>query len=129
MTPLLVVRDNKRYRCESFERSGMSALIFSGIFAIGFVFGYLLYYAVRHTKDFNVDLLSSAVGAIGGAAVIGWLGQTPGWIGPYGLGIAAGFLFYLLLVLLMIGLDKFDTLAKSKVMLVSKALVGMPRQE
>jgi hypothetical protein len=28
----------------------MTDLVFGGIFGIGFVFGYLLYYAVRHTN-------------------------------------------------------------------------------
>ena len=43
----------------------MSNTTFAGILSIGFVFGYLLYYAVRHTKEFNIDLLSSAIGALG----------------------------------------------------------------
>jgi hypothetical protein len=107
----------------------MNALTFWGIFAIGFVFGYLLYYAVRHTKHFNLDLLSSAIGAIGGAGVIGWLGRAEGWIGPYGLGIAAGFLFYLLLVLVLIFSGNFSKVGDNKVLLASKTLVGMPRQE
>ena len=45
----------------------MSNLVFWGIFATGFIFGYLLYYAVRHTREFNVEMLSVAIGALGGA--------------------------------------------------------------
>ncbi len=41
---------------------------------IGFVFGYLLYYAVRHTERFDITLLSAAIGAVGSQAVIAWLG-------------------------------------------------------
>ncbi len=37
---------------------------------IGFVFGYLLYYAVKHTDKFDITLLSTAIGAIGSQAVI-----------------------------------------------------------
>jgi hypothetical protein len=107
----------------------MNATTFWGIFLIGFVFGYLLYYAVRHTKEFNIDLLGSAIGTIGGGVVIGWLGKTEGWIGPYGLGIGAGFLFYLILALFLIRLGKFDAAADNKVMLVSRTLLGIPRQE
>jgi hypothetical protein len=102
---------------------------FLGIFALGFVFGYLLYYAVRHTKDFNIDLFSSAIGTIGGGVVVGTLGQTLGWIGPYGLGIGTGFLFYLILSLFLISIGKFDQVDNNKVMLVSKTLIGTPKQE
>jgi hypothetical protein len=107
----------------------LSALIFAGIFGTGFVFGYLLYYAVRHTKEFNIDLLSSAVGAVGGATVIGLVGRIDGWIGPYGLGLASGFLFYLVLSLILIFNGKFKVIADNKVMLVSRTLLGSPRQE
>lgn len=44
-----------------------------GIGGIGFVFGYFLYYAVRHTEKFDVTLLSAAIGAVGSEAVIAWL--------------------------------------------------------
>lgn len=107
----------------------MSAASFAGIFCTGFVFGYLLYYAVRHTKEFNVDLLSSAIGAIGGATVVGLLGKVEGWIGPYGMGLAGGFFFYLVLSLILIFKGKFEKVAKDKVMLVSQAVLGAPRQE
>ena len=30
----------------------------------GLVFGYLLYYAVRHTKEFSIEMLSVAIGAV-----------------------------------------------------------------
>jgi len=42
----------------------MTRTTFAGILSIGFIFGYLLYYAVRHTKEFNIDLLSAAIGAL-----------------------------------------------------------------
>lgn len=107
----------------------MDRVTFLGIFALGFVFGYLLYYAVRHTKDFNIDLLSSAGGTIGGGVVVGTLGKTVGWIGPYGLGIGAGFFFYLALSLLLIKLNKFSKVEGSRVMLVSQTLIGAPKEE
>lgn len=43
-----------------------------GIAGIGFVFGYLLYYAVRHTEKFDITLLSAAIGAVGSQAVIAY---------------------------------------------------------
>jgi hypothetical protein len=107
----------------------MSSIIFAGIFSMGFVFGYLLYYAVRHTKEFNIDLLSSSIGAVGGGVVIALFGKTDGWIGPYGIGLLSGFLFYLILALVLIFSGKFEAVAGNKVMLASRTLLGSPRQE
>ncbi len=73
-----------------------------GIFCIGLVFGYLLCYAVKHTPKFDITLLSAAIGAIGGQAVVGSLGKVTGWIYPYGLGVGIGFVVYLLLSLFLI---------------------------
>ena len=101
----------------------MDHMLFAGIFFIGFVFGYLLYYAVRHTANFNIELLSSAIGAVGGGVVIGWLGHTPGWIGPYGIGLGAGFLSYLVLSLILIGFGRFQQVASKNVLLV-RTLLG-----
>ena len=107
----------------------MTSMTCWGIFSIGLVFGYLLYYAIRHTKEFNIDLLSSAIGAVGGGVVIGLLGQTNGWIGPYGLGLGTGFLIYLLLSLVLILNGKFKPITDNKLMIVSQTLLGSPRQE
>lgn len=66
-----------------------------GIGCIGFVFGYLLYYAVKHTERFDITLLSAAIGAVGSQAVIAWLRNgDPNWIGPYGIGLLLGFVAY-----------------------------------
>ena len=104
----------------------MGTSIFWGIFSIGFVFGYLLYYAVRHTREFNIDLLSVAIGAVGGATVIGLLSHTEGWIGPYGLGLLAGFFFYLVLCLIFIATGWFAKL--SNIGILSRTLLGAPRE-
>jgi O-antigen/teichoic acid export membrane protein len=112
------------------ERSHpVSTVTFSGIFAFGFVFGFLLYYSVRHTKEFNIDTLSSALGAVGGAAVVALLGKIDDWIGPYGLGLGCGFLFYLVLALLFALTGKFQAVADDKTRILSQTLVGAPRQE
>lgn len=105
----------------------MSGSVFWGIFAVGFVFGYLLYYAVRHTKEFSIDMLSIAIGAVGGATVIGWLGNYTDWIGPYGLGLLAGFMFYLILSIIFIATGIFEKF--SNVGILSKTLLGSPRNE
>lgn len=93
-----------------------------GIAGIGFVFGYLLYYAVRHTEKFDITLLSAAIGAVGSQTVIAWLGKVTGWIGPYGIGLFLGFLFYLILSLIFISKKQYDDL--TRVRLLSKTLLG-----
>ena len=98
-----------------------------GIGGIGFVFGYLLYYAVRHTEKFDITLLSAAIGAVGSQAVIAWLGKASGWIGPYGIGLFLGFLFYLVLSLIFISKKEFDNLTKAGIL--SKTLLGVQIQE
>lgn len=102
----------------------MSTTIFWGIFFIGFVFGYLLYYSVRHTKEFSIEMLSVAIGAVGGATVIGFLGKINGWLGPYGIGLGAGFLFYLILSLIFISTGWS---AEGAVKILSQTILGSPK--
>jgi hypothetical protein len=87
-------------------------------------FGFLLYYAVRRTKEFGIAMLSTAVGAVGGAAVIGLLGNHQNWIAPYGLGLLAGFLFYFGLSVVLIATGLFSKFAN--VGILSKTLIGAP---
>jgi len=103
----------------------MTGSVFWGIWGIGFVFGYLLFYAVRHTKEFSIEMLSTAIGAIGGATAIGLLGNQPDWIGPYGLGLFAGFIFYLVLSLILIATGLFDKF--TGIGIFSKSILGVPR--
>jgi hypothetical protein len=103
----------------------MSGTIFWGIWGIGFVFGYLLYYAVRHTDAFSIEMLSTAIGAVGGATVIGLVGNYQDWIAPYGLGLLAGFIFYFVLSLILIATGLFSKFAN--VGILSKTLIGAPR--
>jgi hypothetical protein len=102
----------------------MTTATFWGIFSMGFVFGYLLYYAVKHTKDFSIELLSSAIGAVGGGAVIGLFGKTEGWIGPYGIGLLAGFLFYLILALIFFLAGKATIPLAQNMSSLTKTLLG-----
>ena len=104
----------------------MTDLVFGGIFGIGFVFGYLLYYAVRHTKEFSIEMLSVAIGAVSSATIIGFLGNYQDWIAPYGLGLLAGFIFYLVLSIILIATGLFEKL--DNVGVLSKTLLGAPRE-
>lgn len=104
----------------------MTSTVFWGIFSIGFVFGYLLYYAVRHTKEFSIEMLSVAIGAVGSATVIGLFSDYQDWLGPYGLGLLAGFIFYLILAILFIATGIFDKF--SSVGILTKTILGSPRE-
>lgn len=111
----------------------MTTGVWWGIFGIGFVFGYLLFYSVRHTKEFNVDLLSSAIGAVGSGAVIKFVGGADGWLGPYGMGIGLGFIFYGVLCLVLVGpgapLFAEKTESQARLKAVTQTLLGKPRLE
>lgn len=90
-----------------------------GTAGIGFVFGYLLYYAVRHTERFDINGLSIAIGAIGSEVVIALVDEKKGGggLGTYGIGLFAGFVFYLLLALFLIWRGKFDEVASRRLLL------------
>jgi hypothetical protein len=100
----------------------VATTVFAGIFCVGLVFGYLLYYSVRHTKEFNIDGLSSAIGAVGGGTVVGLLGHTENWIGPYGLGLAAGFVLYFLLALILFNKGKLPNATDIGLIVLGKKL-------
>ncbi len=95
---------------------------------MGFVFGYLLAYSVKHTKEFSIDTLSGAIGAVGGGAVIKLFGGTGEWLGPYGIGLGVGFVLYMALSLILILVFKVQDATGTRATLVSQALLGKPRQ-
>ncbi len=84
----------------------------AGIFGIGFVFGFLLFYTVRHTPNLNTDSLVAAIGAIGGATLLGMVDKYPHWIGPYGTGLLAGFIIYFVLAIYFEGDKKAGIMYK-----------------
>ena len=95
-----------------------------GIGGIGFVFGYVLYYAVRQTKDFNVGLLATIFSAVLGEATLGWTFKALDAVAAYGAGLAFGFLFYLALtcVLVLAGGPN----PPLSTLFLSKTLLGSP---
>ncbi len=106
----------------------MSALVGWGIGSMGFVFGYMLAYSVKHTKEFSIDSLSGATGAVGGGAVIELFGRTGDWLGPYGVGLGVGFAAYMALYLLLLLAFKVEDVKTGRALLVSRGLLGKPRE-
>lgn len=80
---------------------------------------------MRHTNEFSIEMLSVAIGVVSSATVIGMLGNYQDWIAPYGLGLLAGFLFYLVLSIIMIASGLFEKPAN--VGIFSRTLFGAPR--
>lgn len=75
---------------------------FWGIFGFGLIIGWLTYYAVRRTTNFGIKTIGTVVGVLGGAAVTRFLSDAHDWIGPYGIGLAVGFISYLVVALVLI---------------------------
>jgi len=86
----------------------MEDLVFWGIFSFGFVIGYLLYYVARRTATINAEFLTTVISAIGGATVLAFIGDNVDFIGPYGIGLLAGFATYFFLTLVFWKLNTFD---------------------
>lgn len=113
----------------------MSNTTFAGILFVGFIFGYLLFYAVRNTKEFNITFLATAFGAVGGGPVIAFFGEIKNWVGPYGIGVGVGFFGYAILSLILTGLGKPKVvgerieLEKAWVERLSMLLLGFPRKQ
>ena len=106
----------------------MSTLLCWGIGSMGFVFGYMLAYSVKHTKEFSIDSLSGAIGAVGGGVVIKLFSGAGEWLGPYGVGLGVGFVVYMALSLLLMLVFKVNDATKGRAILVSQALLGKPRE-
>ncbi|MEJ2853544.1 MULTISPECIES: DUF2304 domain-containing protein [unclassified Saccharothrix] len=74
-----------------------------GAGAFGFVLGWNLYFVNRYRTDkVSLSQLTSLMGIVGGAAVLALFPAGTALFGAYGIGLAAGFLAYLGVLLLMV---------------------------
>jgi len=73
----------------------MEGLNLWGASAFGFVVGWITYRTIRRTKSTGLSDIATVIGAIGGAAVIKLFPADSAAFGCYGLGLAVGFLGYL----------------------------------
>lgn len=84
-----------------------SALQLWGAFAFGLVIGWYLYYVNRYRKD-GVQLADAItlVGAVGGGAVLSLFPAESDLFGAYGIGLAAGFFGYFLVLVVLVARSK-----------------------
>lgn len=79
------------------------ALELLGAGAFGAVLGWNLYFVNRYRTDrMGVNDLASLVGVVGGGAVLALFPAGTALFGAYGVGLLAGFLAYLGVLLLMV---------------------------
>lgn len=80
-----------------------------GAAAFGFVLGWNVYFVNRYRTDqIALSNLASLVGVLGGAAVLALFPAGTRLFGAYGIGLALGFVTYLVLLLVLVRKsDKF----------------------
>ncbi len=80
-----------------------------GAFSFGAVMGWNLYFVNRYRTAVSLTDLASIAAAVGGAAVLALFPTKSDLFGAYGLGLAAGFfLYFLVLVKLVRVSSNFD---------------------
>jgi hypothetical protein len=91
------------------ESESASLLQLLGAGGFGAVVGWFVYYINRYRKaDVNLSDLVALIGAIGGAAILALFPAKSDLFGAYGVGLAAGFFGYFVVLLVMVRIsDKF----------------------
>lgn len=81
-----------------------------GAGAFGFLLGWYVYYVNRYRKgDVQLGDLVTLIGVLGGAAVTALFQAGSALFGAYGIGLAAGFLsYFVILVILVVASKNFD---------------------
>ena len=79
-----------------------------GAFGFGLVIGWFLYFVNRYRKDdVTFGDLTTIIGAVGGGAVTALFGEAgPELFGAYGVGLAAGFFGYFLVLIILVVASK-----------------------
>jgi len=80
-----------------------SALEIWGAIGFGALIGWYVYYVNRHrTEEVRLGDLVTLIGAIGGAAILTLFPAKSELFGAYGIGLAAGFFGYYVLMLIFV---------------------------
>ncbi|AGZ42941.1 hypothetical protein [Actinoplanes friuliensis] len=77
-----------------------------GAFAFGAVIGWNTYFVNRHRDVVKIADLLSIIGALGGAAVLSLFPEQTVMFALYGIGLAAGFFGYFLLLVIFILINR-----------------------
>jgi hypothetical protein len=82
-----------------------------GAFGFGLLIGWYVYYINRYrTGDVQFSDLVTVIGVIGGAAILALFKPESDLFGAYGVGLAAGFFLYFLVLIVLVGVSKnFDS--------------------
>ena len=77
-----------------------------GAGAFGVLIGWLVYYINRYRKaDVQLSDLVTLIGIIGGGAILALFPAKTDLFGAYGIGLAAGFFFYFLVLIFLVGIS------------------------
>jgi hypothetical protein len=81
-----------------------------GAFGFGLILGWFLYFVNRYrTGTIQLSDITTVIGALGGAAVLSLFPAGTELFGAYGVGLAAGFFgYFLVLVILVVRSPNFD---------------------
>ncbi|WP_426512659.1 hypothetical protein ACPPVO_19700 [Dactylosporangium sp. McL0621] len=82
-----------------------------GAFAFGAVIGWFTYYVNRYRASVQLADVATIVGALGGGAVLALFPEKTRLFAAYGLGLAAGFFVYFVLLVIMVWRAKGFTAA------------------
>jgi hypothetical protein len=73
-----------------------------GAFAFGSVIGWNIYFINRYRKDVVIGDLSAVITAVGGSAILALFPAKSLMFAFYGLGLAAGFFAYFLILIILV---------------------------
>lgn len=76
---------------------------FWGALAFGLVIGWVSYRTLRRTKSTSLSDIATVVGAVGGGAITALFPAGSNSFAAYGIGLAIGFFFYLIVSLIIAG--------------------------
>src|SRR5262245_60975713 len=87
-----------------------STLQLWGAGAFGGIIGWYVYYINRYRKgDVQLSDLVTLIGVLGGGAILALFPAKTDLFGAYGLGLAAGFFLYFLVLIFLVGISRnFD---------------------
>ncbi len=78
-----------------------------GAVGFGLLIGWYVYYINRYRKaDVQLTDLVTLIGIIGGASVTALFKTETSLFGAYGMGLAAGFFLYFLVLIFLVGISK-----------------------